>query len=77
MLNRITRGALLALFAGALLATPAVHAQTTWYVVDDAPEERSALVADHATGEADQDWGQGGGARKVRDVPTGRGGGAA
>ncbi len=39
MLNRISGGAFLVLFAGALLAAPVTHAQTTWRVDDDAPSD--------------------------------------
>ena len=37
------------------------------------PKSGSAMVADDAAGEADQDRGQGDAALEVRDVPTGRG----
>ena len=40
-------------------------------------EECSALVVDHATGEADQDRGEGGPACEVRDDSVGGSGGAA
>ncbi|MBU0617931.1 MAG: hypothetical protein KKI02_09460, partial [Planctomycetes bacterium] len=39
MPNRITCGRFLVLLIGGLLAAPTAHAQTTWYVDDDAPAD--------------------------------------
>ena len=42
-----------------------------------AREVGEALVVDHAAREADQDWSEGCSPLQVRDIPFGRGGGAA